>query len=442
MIDLNNLPKKIKNAFNLRQKSIEEITQLQVELLKKHISHALKGEFYSKLLGKNFDVSDITSIEDIKKLPLTDRKSLEENTNSFFAVKKEKFCDLNLTSGTTSNPVLIPYTKKDLDRLAFNEAIAFAGFGTTANDCFLLCVTLDKCFVAGLAYFLGLKMLGAKIIRSGPGQIHRQWELIKKLKPTGIVGVPSFLIKMAKWAQDNNIDPKNFGIKHLVAIGEPIRNIDLTSNNLGKEIKKLWGIDAISTYAATELETCFCECYKAQGCHIHPELSIVEIIDETTNNPVPEGVCGEVVVTPLGVEGLPLIRYKTGDIARLYTSKCDCLWTTPRLGPIEGRLSQRLKYKGTTLYPDMIFQILTEIPEIEASYIEVRESYKLSDEITVIVSSKEHKIDINKVKKLLQAKLRVTPIIKAEKFETVMKKIQPPGQRKPKRFFDLRRKYE
>jgi len=429
--------KKIKTALELRKKDLREIRELQLKLLKKHISQALKGEFYSNLLGKDFRPSDLTSIEDIKKLPLTDRKDLEREPSSFFAVTKEKFCDLNLTSGTTSNPVLIPYTKKDLDRLAFNEAVAFAGFGAQASDCFLLCVTLDKCFVAGLAYFLGLRMLGAKVIRSGPGQIQRQWELIKNLKPTGIVGVPSFLISMAKWAESNNIDPKKFGIKYIVAIGEPIRNPDLSSNNLGKSIKNLWGKEAISTYAATELETCFCECYKNKGCHIHPELSIVEIIDEN-GNPLPEGVPGEVVVTPLGVEGLPLIRYRTGDISRLHTSKCSCSWTTPRLGPIEGRLAQRLKFKGTTLYPDMIFQILTEIKEIDASYIEVRESYKLSDEITVIVSSRSDIIDINKVKKLLQAKLRVTPTIKIEKFEDVIKKIQPSGQRKPKRFFDLR----
>ncbi len=439
MIALNNIPQKIKNALDLRAKSIEEINQIQFELLKKHINQALKSKFYAKLLGKDFNISDLTSIEDIKKLPLTTRKDLEQETSSFFAVEEVKFCDLNLTSGTTSNPVLIPYTQNDLKRLALNEAIAFAGFGANAQDCFLLCVTLDKCFVAGLAYFLGLKMLGAKVIRSGPGQIQRQWELIKLLKPTGIVGVPSFLINMARWALDNGVIPKNFGIKHLVAIGEPIRNYNLSPNNLGKAIKKLWGVDAISTYAATEIETCFCECYKKNGCHAHPELAIVEIIDDK-GNPVPEGEPGEVVVTPLGVEGLPLIRYRTGDVARLYTSQCSCSWNTPRLGPIEGRLAQRLKCKGTTLYPDMIFQILSEIPEIDASYLEVRESYKLSDEITVVVASKDKVINIDKIKKLLQAKLRVTPKIRTEKFELVIKKIQPAGQRKPKRFFDLRKK--
>ena len=165
---------------------------------------------------------------------------------------------------------------------------------------------------------------------------------------------------------------------------------------------------------------------------------IAEIIDDE-GNVLPAGKPGELVVTPLGVEGLPLIRFRTGDVARLHKEPCDCGWNTPRLGAIEGRLAQRLKCKGTTLYPEMIFQILQEKSEIRSSYIEVRSSYDLSDEINVVVGVDEpSENDNDHIAEFLQARLRVRPDITILQHAIVQEKMEKGGGRKIKRFFDMR----
>jgi phenylacetate-CoA ligase len=161
---------------------------------------------------------------------------------------------------------------------------------------------------------------------------------------------------------------------------------------------------------------------------------IAEIIDEQ-GNPVSTGQPGELVVTPLGVEGFPLVRFRTGDITRMHTSPCACGWTSPRIGPIEGRLAQRLKVKGTTIYPDTIFQVLQEIQDLGPSYLEVSASYDLSDEIKVVVAE-ENAISVKEIMNLLQARLRVRPEVEKQPEKAIIAKIS--GGHKVKRFFDNR----
>jgi phenylacetate-CoA ligase len=322
--------------------------------------------------------------------------------------------------------------------LAFNEQLAFYGAGIKKNDRLLLCVTLDRCFIAGLAYYTGLVKLGAACIRSGPGQPARQWELISRLQPTGLIGVPSFLLKMAHWGKSHGYNPQNNGIDTLITIGEPIRRADNSLTPLGQELEEAWQGRIFSSYGATELETAFCECKAGCGGHIHPELMITEIVDDQ-GNPVPAGNPGEVVVTPLGVEGFPLIRFRTGDIARLHTTPCTCGWQTPRLGPIEGRLAQRLKVKGTTLYPEMIFQALQELPEIRLSYLEVRSAYDLSDDVHVVIGADNPAdVELGRISDHLQARLRVKPEITIKDRGVVQETMEKAGGRKLQRFFDFR----
>ncbi|MBU0729361.1 MAG: AMP-binding protein [Proteobacteria bacterium] len=427
----------LKNAIKLRNTDPETVSAIQVELLKEHIRQAAKAPYYRNLLdstGCNPD--DFSSLADLRAIPLTDRHDLEQNPADFHAISPALMADLALTSGTTGDSVMIPYSANDLKRLAFNETIGFWGTGIRPGDRILLCVTIDRCFIAGLAYYSGLVELGATAIRSGPGQPARQWDLIQKLQPDGMVGVPSFLLRIASWARENGIDPGKSGIRSIVTIGEPVRKADHSLTALGRDLESAWGGRIFSSYGATEMETAFCECQAFQGSHIHPELMLVEIIDDQ-GNLVPAGHPGEVVVTPMGVEGLPLLRFRTGDIARLHTAPCSCGWQTPRLGAIEGRLAQRLKVKGTTLYPEMIFQALQEIPGVEASYIEVRSSYDLADEITVIVGADEP-IDKVTINEFLQARLRVRPDVIIRKKADVLNVMEKAGGHKLKKFFDLR----
>lgn len=427
----------LKTALRLREQNPDQIIQHQIGLLREHIRHAQLNPFYRKLFADNgINPEAITSLKDLRSIPFTTRQDLDQHGDDFITVPDREIVDLALTSGTTGPPVKVPYTVNDLDRLAFNETLAFWGAGVRPDDTCLVTVTLDRCFVAGLAYYNGLVKLGAKTIRSGPGQPARQWELIATLQPTVLVGVPTFFLHVANWAGKHGFDPAQSGIRLLVTIGEPVRQPDFSLTPLGRKLTETWGCPVRSSYGATELETGITECDKEHGGHIHPELSLVEIVDEQ-GNVLPDGEPGEMVFTPLGVEGFPLVRFKTGDITRKYTSPCGCNWNTDRIGPIEGRVSQRLKMRGTTIYPETIFHVLQEIDAIKAAYVEVRSAYDLSDEIRVVVSSVDN-IQSKEIEALLQARLRVRPQVEIQDTQQVQKKMTGEGGRKPIRFFDLR----
>jgi len=428
----------LKNALEWRVESIDACKKKQVSLLREHLAQAYRAPYYKHIIDSSkINVDEIATIRELSSLPLTSRRDIEQEPESFYAVPQDSFVDIAFTSGSIGRSLAIPYTLNDLGRLAFNETINFYSAGVRPGDPVLLCVTLDRCFIAGLAYYTGLIKLGASVIRSGAGQPERQWELILRTKPKAIVGVPSFLLKMAQWCEENGYAPDKSTVTKLITIGEPIRKADFTLTALGKKLEESWNAQVFSSYGLTELQTAFCECMKSCGGHTHPEFILAEIVDED-GNVLPDGEPGEVVVTPLGVEGLPLVRFRTGDIARLYSEPCACGWNTPRLGPIEGRLAQRLKFKGTTLYPEMIFQALEEIQQVDCYYIEVRSLYDLSDDIKVIIGINSHSATQERISEHLQARLRVQPEVEIVNKAQVIEKMRSAGGRKLKRFFDLR----
>src|SRR5690606_39718880 len=203
-------------------------------------------------------------------------------------------------------------TDVDLERLAYNEAISFACCGIGKEDVLQLMTTIDRRFMAGLAYFLGVRKLGASIIRVGAGIPELQWDSILKFKPSYLITVPSFLFKLIEYAEQHHIDVNASGVKGAICIGEPLRHQDFAFNNLSQRIKEKWAIELYSTYASTEMNTAFTECEYQQGGHHHPELIIVEILDDD-NLPVEPDEVGELTITTLGIEGMPLLRFKTGD---------------------------------------------------------------------------------------------------------------------------------
>lgn len=433
-IDLLNLS----DGLALRKASVETREQVQLDLLRKHLTHAATTPFYGQRFSAiGFTPDCLETLDDIRQLPLTSRQDIDLDQTAFRPGGDLVPVDIALTSGTTGEAVIVPYTQRDLTRLAFNEMMAFHRVGIRAGDRVQLCVTIDRCFIAGLAYYSGVVMLGGSAIRSGPGKPAWQWELIRTLKPAALVGVPSFLLQLARWGVENGFKPKECGIKSLVTIGEPIRKADMSLTPLGAALENEWGVKAFASYGATELETAFCDCSAAAGGHVHPELIYVEIVDDQGNNVAP-GEAGEVVVTPFGVEGFPLVRFRTGDIARLHVSPCSCGWQTPRLGPIEGRTAQRLKYKGTTLYPETIYQVLEEMEGIGAYYVEAHSAYDLSDVVKVFVGT-DADVKLSDIEDKLQAKLRVRPEVVLRSTVDVVSVIEKNGGRKQKKFFDLRK---
>jgi len=424
-------------------KSTEEIKAYQEEQLKILLEYVNKNsKFYSDLFKENnIDIKNIKSIEDLQKLPFTTKDDLYEQNEDFICVDRRKIVDYITTSGTLGDPVTFAMTDADLERLAYNEYISFKCSDGNADDVYQLMVTLDRRFMAGLAYFLGIKKLGAGMVRVGNGMIELQWDTIRRIKPNALIAVPSFILKLIEYAEANGIDYKNSSIKKAICIGESLRNSDFTLNTLGQRIKDKWPIKLYSTYASTEMGAAFAECGESIGGHHRPELLIVEFVDEY-NNPVKEGEPGELVITTLGVEGMPLIRFKTGDVVEHHNGECKCGRNSMRLGPVIGRKNEMIKYKGTTLYPPALYDILNDMEYVENYIIEVSTNQIGTDDILIRVATNGNKPDNFEkfIKDHFRAKLRVAPTIQFESKEEINKVKFPELKRKPVVFIDKRKK--
>lgn len=397
------------------------------------------SRFYQDLFRKNnIDITKIKTLEDLTLIPVTNKDDLQERNEDFICVPKNRIIDYITTSGTLGDPVTFAMTDHDLERLAYNEAISFAVADGNAEDTYQLMTTIDRRFMAGLAYFLGVRKLGAGIIRVGNGMPELQWDSIRRFKPNAFITVPSFILKLIEYAEANGIDYKSSSIRKAVCIGEPLRNPDFSLTTLSRRIREKWDIQLYSTYASTEMGTAFTECRFGCGGHHHPELIIVEFLDEN-DRPVNDHEAGEVTITTLGVEGMPLLRFKTGDVCYHYTEPCSCGRTTMRLGPVLGRKQQMIKYKGTTLYPPALYDILDNIENIVNYYVEVYTNAIGTDEIVIHVGSRLVSETFEKqIKDHFRAKLRVAPQILFEPVDYIEKTMNPAGVRKAVRFLDKR----
>ena len=418
----------------------EHIKVMQEQKLQELLSYlAQHSPFYKKLFSeRNINIAGIKKLEDLPLLPTTGKEDLQQHNNDFLCVGTDKIIEYSSTSGTLGSPVTIALTENDLTRLAYNEYGSFVCAEGSASDIYQLMLTLDRQFMAGMAYYAGIRKLGAGIIRLGPGVPSLQWETILRIRPTAIIAVPSFILKLIEFAADHNIDINATSVKKAVCIGENIRNTDFSLNILGKKITKAWDIKLFSTYASTEMQTAFTECREGRGGHLQPGLIILELLDEN-NQPVAAGKPGEVTITTLGVEGMPLLRYKTGDICSYDEAPCACGRTTLRLSPIIGRKKQMIKFKGTTLYPPALFDLLNEMEEIKDFVAEVYSNDIGMDEVLIHVlpANTTEECD-RKIRAYLQARLRVSPHIKYISVEELQRVQFRESSRKPVKFIDRR----
>lgn len=417
------------------------IEEVQVQKVSALLSYVIqRSPFYKDHFKEHRHViSNIRQLSDLAKLPVTTKDDLQRRNMDFLCVGRQDVVEYTCTSGTLGKPVTIALSSADVDRLAYNEAISFACAQGSAADVYQLMLTLDRQFMAGMAYYEGIRKLGAALVRTGPGLPAMQWETIERLKPTTIVGVPSFIVKLLMYAEDHGIDVAATSVKKIVCIGENIRTVDFQPTVLAEKILNTWPVRLFGTYASTEMQTAFTECEHGCGGHHHPELVVVEILDGH-DKPVPDGEVGEVCITTLGVEAMPLIRYKTGDVARVYNSPCACGRNTKRLGPILGRKQQMLKLKGTTVYPPAIFEILNQQPGIQDYAIEAVTGSLGTDELKVyihtpIAAAQQETLKRN-IAARFQSNLRVVPEISFVSLQHIQEIM---GQyRKVRRFVDAR----
>jgi len=410
-----------------------EALQRMLQYLQSH------SPFYQNIFHEHhIDIHNIKTLHDITFLPTTSKSDMQEHNWEFLCAPAAEIKEYTATSGTMGHPVTIALTDNDLKRLAYNEHQSFLCADGKEDDIYQLMLTLDRQFMAGIAYYSGIRELGASIVRTGPGLPPMQWDTIFRVQSNSIVAVPSFILKMIEWADEHQVDLKQTPVQKAICIGENLRRGDFELNTLGSQISKSWPIKLYSTYASTEMQTAFTECSAGNGGHHQPDLIIVEILDEE-GHPLKEGEYGEVVITTLGVEGMPLLRYRTGDICAFYISHCECGRKTRRLSPVLGRKQQMIKYKGTTLYPPAIFDILNNISFINEYVVEVFTNELGTDDLKLHLNTPLPIDDCEtKLKPILQSKLRVLPLLHFHSANAIQQMQFPIGSRKQVRFIDNR----
>lgn len=430
----------IKNR-NLHYQSRESINAFQEQRLKETLHYVAKqSDFYKSMFRKyNIDVSKINTMEDLLLLPTTTKQDLQLYNKDFLCADPVDIIDYVTTSGTLGNPVTFALTENDLQRLAYNEASSFTMTGCKKCDVMQLMTTIDRRFMAGLAYFMGARELGCGIVRVGNGIPELQWDTINRVNSTTCMVVPSFLMKMIEFAENNGIDYNNSCLKRAICIGEALRTPEGELTTLGKKINEKWpALELYSTYASTEMQTSFTECEMHNGGHIPCDLIIVELLDEN-NNPVKDGEPGEVTITTIGVEGMPLVRFKTGDMCIRFSEPCKCGRNSARLSSIIGRKGQMIKFKGTTIYPPILFDILDNIPDVQNYIVEVFTNSLGTDQIQIRIGSENRsEAFVKQIKDIFRSKIRVAPDIKFESSELISSLQMPIMSRKAVRFIDLR----
>ena len=404
---------------------IRSVEQLWAETFRYTAEHS---PFYRELFR---DTKDVPVLESV---PTVDKRVVSERNLDFLCVPRERVVEIVTTSGTTGQPLLWMLTDADLHRLGANEKLSFECAGLTASDTVLVATAMDRCFIAGAAYWLGLRELGCAVARVGPSSPAYALEVMQRLQPTAVVAVPSFLRLIAAKAQESGIDLHQAWVTKLVCIGEPIRDRAFALNAAGRALESAWGAKLFSTYGVTELANSLCECGAGQGGHLHDQQLFVEVLDDD-GRALLDGEVGEVVATTFGVEAMPVIRYRTGDCAALFREPCVCGRTTPRLGPIVGRKNQRLKFKGVSLFPSALQAVLDETDGVDAFVIVATAGEASSDEIEVLVHGGATDAVL---REQLQARTKITPRLRRASRDEIESLQLPPNARKRRTFVDLR----
>ena len=430
--------------MDIEFQTVEAIKAYQEDLLRQQIAYLqAHSPYYQRMFREcGVDPASIRTLEDLQRLPFTQKQDLQLYNSDFLCVPREDVVDYITTSGTLGEPVTFGCNEHDLQRLAYNEHKSFACAGLHKGDVLQLMTTIDKRFMAGLAYWLGIRELGAGIIRVGNGIPELQWDTIERLKPTAVMCVPSFILRLIEYAEQHHIDYRNSSIRKIIGIGEGLRNQNFSLNLLGQRIHDKWPeVQLFATYSSTEMSATFSECEHGCGGHVHPELIIVEIIGED-GKPVPDGTPGEVVITTLGVETIPLLRFKTGDVAAKVTAPCACGRNAYRLTPLLGRKNNMLKLKGTTIYPPAINDVLDNVDFVANYVVVARTSEAGTDEVTVKVGIKPANASasdiIKDLKDRFRARIRVAPEVEIWPVEEIQRINFPAKSRKPVKFIDER----
>ena len=347
--------------------NVDSLRALQFARLKNLVERVYNTvPFYKEKLDKaGVKPSDIKCLADISKLPFTTKTDLRDTyPYGLLAVPQSEIVEIHMSSGTTGTPVVDAYTAKDLDDWAEGMARTLSGAGATHND------TIQNAygyglFTGGMGVHHGARKLGATVIPISSGNTQKQLMLMRDFKSNLFTCTPSYAMYMAEQAKEMGVDVKKLSLRAACLGAEP------WSEGMRNQIESAWGIKAYDIYGLTEITgpgVAF-ECEAQYGMHVNEDLWFPEIIDPETEQPVPDGEKGELVITTITKEGTPLIRYRTRDITFIITEPCSCGRTTRKIHRLFGRTDDMLIIRGVNVFPSQIENALVEIQGVEPNYL-------------------------------------------------------------------------
>lgn len=396
------------------QKDIETISRgnlerLQINRLRKSIHLAWRRiPFYrNKFSEINIKPKDITSLGDLYKLPFTTREDLRANYPfGMLAVDKEEVIRLHTSSGTTGKPKAIFFSKKDIDHAAELIARCLTMTGTTRGDVLQNMMTYGL-FTGALVMHYGAEKAGVLVIPAGPGNTQRQIALMRDFRSTTLHITPSYALYLASVMHNEGIDPRrDLCLRRAYLGSEPY------SEQTRNKIEKFFGIDVYNSYGLSEMNgpgVAF-ECTEKNGMHLWEDNFIMEIVDPDTGEPLPEGQKGELVLTTLRREAMPIIRYRTCDIVTIIPGKCGCRRTHRRISRILGRSDDMIIIRGVNIFPQQVEQVLMGIKAVAQNYQIVLEEY---DQMTVRVEISKDLFD-GRVEHLVNLRNEITEKLRSE----------------------------
>ena len=388
----------------------EQIEKIQLERLQETVNRVYeKVPAYRKKMDElGVKPSDIKELKDLAKLPFVTKQDMRDNYPfGLFAVPKDKLVRIHASSGTTGKPTVVGYTQGDLE--TWTECvsrIACMG-GATEKDVAQICFGYGM-FTGALGLHYGLEKIGAAIVPSSTGNSQKQIMYMQDFETSLLVATPSYALRLAEVALEMGVDPKKDLSVKIALVGS-----ELLTDAMREEMHKFWGEDILitSNYGMSELmgPGVSGECLEHCGMHINEDYFIPEIIDPKTGEVLPAGEQGELVITCIKKEGLPLIRYRTKDITRLFYEKCKCGRTFCRMENLSGRSDDMLKIRGVNVFPSQIEEVVLSVSELGPHYEIILERDGYLDRLTVKVElahSTDSFSELERIKKNVQNKLK------------------------------------
>ena len=373
------------NYFNPEVETMprEELEKLQLERLQKTVRHCMNAEFYRKKFDElGITPDDIQSLDDVRRLPFTTKEDLRENYPFGLACVPMRDCTrLHSSSGTTGNPTVVLHSQKDLDEWATAVARCLWMVGSRPEDVFQNSAGYGM-FTAGLGFQYGAERVGMLTVPAAAGNTTRQIKFIKDFGTTVLHAIPSYASRIYEVMKEEGVDPRRDTNLRVLCIGaEP------HSEEQRRRIEQDLGVKAYNSYGISEMMgpgVAF-ECQEQNGLHIWEDYFIVEIIDPVTLEPVPDGELGELVLTTINREAMPLLRYRTRDLTRLLPGTCSCGRSHRRLARLQGRSDDMIILKGVNIFPIQIEKILLKFKELSSDYLITIETKDEGDVMTVEV---------------------------------------------------------